>query len=61
MFFTTLVVMTMLCLAFPFTRMYGILGVGLLLYFNFYLTFGVLLVTVAAYFYFNHSRKPHAH
>ena len=33
MFFITLVVMTLLCLAFPFTRRYGILGAAMLLYF----------------------------
>jgi hypothetical protein len=59
MFFVTLVVMTLLCLAFPITRAYGILGAGLLFYLNFYWTLGVVLLAGAAYFYFKHWRKPH--
>jgi hypothetical protein len=57
MFWITLAVMTVLCLAFPITRAYGILGAGLLLYFNFYLTLGVLLVAGSAYFYVKHWRS----
>ena len=57
MFFTTLVVMTVLCLAFPITRAYGIVGAGLLLYFNFYLALGLMVVAGIAYY---HWRKLYA-
>ena len=61
MLFTTLVVITALCLMIPFTRMYGVIGAVVMLYFYPYHTltlFGVLVLGGAAYFYW---RKSHAH
>ena len=63
MFFTTLVVITVLCLALPLTRMYGVIGAGLLLYFYTTLTLtllGVLVISGLAVQYFL-RRKSHAH
>ena len=59
MTFITLAVITVLCLALPLTRMYAVIGAGLLLYFYTYLTLGVLLVAGGAFFYY-HWRKSHA-
>ena len=61
MFFITLVVITALCLALPITRGHGVVCTAMLLYFYPYPTLGLLLVAGAAYFYFTHWRKPHAH
>jgi len=63
MFFTTLVVITVLCLALPLTRMYGVVGAGLLLYFYTTLTLtllGVLVISGLAVQYLL-RRKSHAH
>ena len=60
MLFTTFVVITALCLLIPITRMYAVIGAGLLLYFYTYLTLGVLLVAGGAFFYY-HWRNSHAH
>ena len=63
MFFTTLVVITVLCLALPLTRMYGVVGAGLLLYFYTTLTLtllGVLVISGLAVQFFL-RRKSHAH
>jgi len=63
MFFTTLVVITALCLMIPFTRMYGIFGAVITAYF--YPTYtlgllGVLTLAGVAYLYIKHRRNSHA-
>jgi hypothetical protein len=63
MFFTTLVVITVLCLLIPMTRIYAVIGAGLLLYFYTTLTLtllGVLIVSGITVKYFM-RRKSHAH
>ena len=63
MLFTTLAVVTTACLLMPFTRMYGVIGALITLYFFPYhtLTFlGVILLGGVAHLYFNHRRKRHA-
>jgi len=60
--FFTLAVITALCLLIPFTRMYGVIGLMILLYFYTQLTMillGVLLLAALAFIYFR-RRKPHA-
>jgi hypothetical protein len=57
MFFITLVVITAVCLLLPTTRLYGVIGMTLLLYFYTYLTIGVLLLAGIA---FQYRRKSHA-
>ena len=64
MLFTTLVAVTALCLMIPFTRMYGVIGTVITLYFYPYHTLtllGVLIVTGIAILYLKHRSKPHAH
>jgi len=63
MLFTTLVAVVALCLLIPFTRMYGVIGAGLLLYFYTTLTLtllGVLTISGIAVQYFL-RRNSHAH
>ena len=63
MFFTTLLAVTALSLLIPTTRIYAIVGAGLLLYFYTTLTLtllGVLVISGLAVQYFL-RRKPHAH
>ena len=50
MAFVTLAVMTALCLLLPVTRIYGVIGVGILLYFRPFLTLGVLALAAIAHF-----------
>ena len=56
MTFITVAVITALCLVFSATRKYGVVGTGLLLYFQPYFTIGVLLLAGIA-FYFYQRRK----
>ena len=58
MFFITLVVITAVCLQLPTTRLYGVIGLMLLLYFYPFLTIGVLLLAGIALQYYR--RKLHA-
>jgi hypothetical protein len=61
MLFTTLVAGVALCLMIPFTRMYGVIGAVITLYFYPAQTLtllGVLALVGTAYFYW---RKSHAH
>ena len=63
MLFTTLAVITALCLFLPFARLYGVIGTGITLYFYPYETLtllGVLLLGGVAYLYLNHRRKRNA-
>ena len=53
MTFVTVAVITALCFVFASTRKYGVIGTGLLLYFQPYFTIGVLLLAGAAYYYIN--------
>ena len=57
MFFITLIVITAVCLSLPTARLYGVIGMMLLLYFYTYLTIGVLLLAGIA---FQYRRKSHA-
>jgi hypothetical protein len=57
MTFITVAVITALCLVFSSTRKYGVVGTGLLLYFQPYYTIGVLLVAGIA---FIHLKRRHA-
>jgi hypothetical protein len=62
MLFTTLVVITALCLLIPMTRIYAVIGTGLLLYFYTTLTLtllGVLIISGIAVKYLL-RRKSHA-
>ena len=63
MLFTTLVAVTALCLMIPFTRMYGVIGAVITLYFYPYHTLtllGAIALAGIAYFYFKHRRNSHA-
>ena len=62
MTFITVAVITALCLAFAATRKYGVVGTGLLLYFQPYPTVGVLLMAGLAYYLYRkqHRRKSNA-
>lgn len=57
MTFITLAVITALCLVLPTTRIYAVIGTGLLFYFHPYYTIGVLLVMGIAFFYFRKHRR----
>ena len=63
MTFITVAVISALCLVFQSTRKYGVVGAGMLLYFQPQYTIGVLLVAgTAFYFYRKHQRrKSNAH
>ena len=52
MTFITVAVITALCLVFYATRKYGVVGTGLLLYFQPYPTVGVLLMAGIAYYFY---------
>jgi len=63
MLFTTLVVITALCLMIPFTRMYGVIGAVITLYFYPVHTLsllGVLALGLVIFIYLKHRRKSHA-
>ncbi len=51
MFLITLVVITLLCLIFPSTRIYSVIGMGLLLFLYPLVFIGVLLLAGIAYYY----------
>ena len=52
MFLITLVVITLLCLIFPSTRIYAVIGTGLLLFLYPLWATGLLLLAGVVYFYF---------
>lgn len=63
MLFTTLVVITVLCLLIPFTRMYGVLGSVITAYSYPAYTMsllGVLALAGIAFIYIKHRRNSHA-
>ena len=51
MTFITVAVITALCFVFASTRKYGVIGTGLLLYFQPFFTVGALLFAGVAFFY----------
>jgi LPXTG-motif cell wall-anchored protein len=59
MTFITVAVISVLCLVFSSTRKYGVVGTGLLLYFQPYYTIGVLALAGGAFYYFR-RRKSNA-
>ena len=52
MTFVTVAVVTALCLLLPVTRIYGVVGVGMLLYFRPFLSLAVLAVAGIAYYFY---------
>jgi hypothetical protein len=50
--FINVAIVTALCLLLPVTRIYGVIGVGILLYFKFSLTLSLLIVSAISYFTF---------
>jgi hypothetical protein len=56
----TLAVVTAVCLFVPVTRLYGVIGSVITLYFYPYQTLA-LLGAMGAYFYLNHRRKRRAY
>ena len=48
--FINVAIVTALCLLLPATRIYGIIGVGILLYFKPSLTLGLLVIAGISYF-----------
>jgi hypothetical protein len=55
MTFITLAVITALCFVFASTRKYGVVGTGLLLYFQPIVAIGVLLLAGIAYFIYRRN------
>ena len=55
MAFFTVAVISALCLLLPVTRVYGVIGAGILLYFYPFPTLGILFTGGAAFFYFSHK------
>ena len=55
MAFFTVAVISALCLLLPMTRVYGLLGAGILIYFFPFPTLGILATGGAAFFYFFHK------
>ena len=53
--FINVAIVTALCLLLPATRIYGIIGIGILLYFRPSITLCVLLVAVIAYFIYRRT------
>ena len=49
--FLNVAIVTALCLLLPVTRIYGVIGVGILLYFRPALTLSVLLIAGIIYFF----------
>ena len=53
--FLTVAVVTALCLLLPVTRVYGVIGVGMLLYFRPVITLGFLLIAGILYFFYRRN------
>ena len=51
MTFFTVAVIAALCLLLPITRVYGVIGAGILLYFHPFLTLGILLTGGTAFYF----------
>ena len=52
MTYFTVAVISALCLLLPVTRVYGVIGTGILVYFYPFPTLGILLIGGAVYFFF---------
>ena len=55
MAFFTVATISALCLLLPVTRVYGVIGTGILVYFYPFPTLGILIIGGAVYFYFFHK------
>ena len=55
MTFINVAIVTALCLLLPVTRIYGVIGVGILLYFRPFLTLGTLLLAGAIYYIYRRN------
>jgi hypothetical protein len=53
--FLTVAVVTALCLLLPATRVYGVIGVGMLLYFRPVITLCVLALAGIAYYFYRRN------
>lgn len=53
MAFFTVAIISALCLLMPVTRVYGVIGAGILVYFYPFPALGILLTVGAGYFYFH--------
>ena len=53
--FINVAIVTALCLMLPATRIYGVIGVGILLYFRPSITLGVLIIAGIAYFIYRRT------
>ena len=53
MAFFTVAAVSALCLLLPVTRVYGVIGAGILLYFYPFPTLGILLFGGAAFYFFH--------
>ena len=53
--FINVAIVTALCLLLPATRIYGVIGVGILLYFRPSITLGVLIIAGIAYFIYRRT------
>ena len=53
MAFFTVAAISALCILLPITRVYGVIGAGILLYFYPFPTIGILLLGGATYMYFH--------
>ncbi len=55
MTFLTVAVVTALCLLLPVTRIYGVIGVGILLYFRPFPSLAVLALAGIAYYFYKRN------
>ena len=55
MAFLTVAAVSALCLLLPVTRVYGVIGAGILLYFFPFLTLGVLALAGIAYYFYRRN------
>ena len=55
MFLITLVVITLLCLVFPSTRVYSVVGMGMLLFLYPLWAIGLLLAAGITYYYYREN------
>ena len=53
--FINVAIVTALCLLLPATRIYGVIGVGILLYFRPYPTLGLLLIAGITYYFYRRT------
>ena len=55
MTFINVAILTALCLPLPVTRIYGVIGLGILLYFRHLLSFIVLILALIAYYLYRRT------